>query len=532
MNKKTAIIIGAGPAGLTAAYELLHRTDIKPIIYEKGSQVGGLAKTVDYKGYKIDIGPHRFFSKSEKVLKWWQNILPLQGSPGNENLDVEIAYQSKKRAIHLNEDGPNPTEEDKVMLVKNRFTRILYNRKLFNYPVQLSIQTLFKLGLYSSFKILLSYLYVKIFPIKEVKSLEDFMISRFGKELYQTFFKDYTYKVWGVPCNEISPEWGVQRIKDLSISKAISDSIKKTFQKNNSIEQKNIKTSLVEHFMYPKLGTGQMWEEVAKIIIEKGGEIHFHKEVTKVKVEQNSISTIEIKDVNTNSSINITGDYYFSTMPVKHFMKAFQDGPSQEIINIANGLPYRHFISVGLLVEKLNVSNNTNITTTNGVIPDNWIYVQEKDVKLGRIVIYNNFSSYMLDDSSKVWLGLDYFCDLNDNLWRQSDEDVANFAIKELIKINFIKDTDVLDSTVIREGNSYPVYFGSYDRLDEIKKYLSSFENLFLIGRGGMHKYNNQDHSMLTAMTAVDNIINHDTDKENIWNINTEEEYLEDSVSK
>ena len=504
-KSEIAIIIGAGPAGLTAAYELLLRTNIKPIILEKSSCVGGLAKTINYKENRIDIGPHRFFSKSDRVMDWWLNIMPLQGVDSNYPDAIEISYQNKKRKINLSHNGPDPGKVNNVILIKDRFTRIFYLKRFFHYPVSLNMEMIRNLGLVRIFKILFSYLKIKIAPIKKELSLEDYIINRFGRELYNTFFKDYTEKVWGVPCNQIKPEWGIQRIKGLSVTKVFIHALKKIFFLNHNPE-----TALTEHFLYPKLGTGQMWEEVAKIIIEKGGEIHFNQNVVGITAENNSIASVAVND-----SI-YKGDYFFSTMPVKHLIKSMGKDVPENVKEVAQGLIYRDFISVGLLLDKIKYK-----------VPDNWIYIQEPDVKLGRLVIYNNFSPYMLADTSKVWVGLDYFCDEDDFLWMKSDEEMKAFAIKELASLGFIDSSDVLDSIVIKEEKSYPAYFGSYDRFDEIRKFTDSFHNLFLIGRNGMHKYNNQDHSMLCAMTAVDNIIAGRGDKNNIWNVNAEQDYHE-----
>ncbi len=518
-KKKTAIIIGAGPAGLTAAYELLMRTDIMPIILEKSSVVGGLAKTINYKGNRIDIGPHRFFSKSDRVMNWWLNILPLQGIEGINQNDIEISYQNNKRKIPLSATGPDPLTEDKVLLIKDRFTRIFYLHSFFSYPVSLGMEMIRNLGLVRISKILWSYLLVKLFPISKESSLQDFLINRFGKELYVTFFKDYTEKVWGVPCDQIKPEWGAQRIKGLSVTKVFIHALKKIIGINNSTSDEHI----TEHFLYPKLGTGQMWDEVASIILAKGGAIHFNKNVTSIIASGNNITSIKATDDGTSDNaeeIIYDGDYFFSTMPVKQLIAAMQDVPAN-VSEVAGGLIYRDFISVGLLLNKLNYKNSDG----KSLIADNWIYVQEPNVMLGRIVVYNNFSPYMLHDTSKVWLGLDYFCDEGDALWNKSDEDMRAFATAELQQLGFIDASDVLDAIIIKEKKSYPAYFGTYDRFEEIKTFTDAFQNLFLIGRNGMHKYNNQDHSMLCAMTAVDNIIADITTKENVWNVNAEQDY-------
>lgn len=515
MDKKNvnAIIIGAGPAGLTAAYELLHRTDIKPIIYEMTNYVGGISRTVNYKGNRIDIGGHRFFSKSNRIMKWWQNILPLEG-------------RVPKGASGI--DSITPEKTDKIMLIRKRLSRILYRRKFFNYPILLNLSTISNLGFIKSLKIGLSYIKSRISPIRDEKSLEDFFINRFGRELYLTFFKDYTEKVWGVPCSEIKAEWGIQRVKGLSISKAVLHSIKKISHQKEDIYQKGTETSLIGQFMYPKYGPGQMWEEVAIKVKEKDGKIFLKQKVIGIKPSGNRIVEVEVIDLDSGVIKKVKGDYFFSAMPVKDLIDAFGNEIPHEVQKIAHGLRYRDFITVGLLVKKLKVKNDTKIKTYNDVIPDNWIYIQERDVKISRLQIFNNWSPYLVKDKNTIWLGLEYMCNAGDELWRKSDEELKRFAIDELKTINIIEGDDILDSTVIRMRNVYPAYFGTYERFDVIREFTDRFENLFLIGRSGMHRYNNQDHSMLSAIVAVENIINNVKGKDKIWAVNVEEEYLEE----
>ncbi len=528
---KRAIIIGAGPAGLTTAYELLQKTDIIPIVFEMGEHMGGIAKTVNYKGNRIDIGGHRFFSKSDIVMNWWQNIMPLQGAPSKDDLVLNISYQNKTKSVDLSEDGPDPEKADVVMLVRNRLSRIFFLRKFFSYPVSLSGKTINNLGIVRLVKIGLSYIQTKFFPIKKEKSLEDFFINRFGKELYLTFFKDYTEKVWGVPCNKIKPEWGAQRIKGLSITKTVIHALKKILPGDNSLSQKGTETSLIEKFLYPKLGPGQLWEEVEKIIKHKGGEIYINQKVIGINFNgENKIQSIRVKDLKTNEEKIIEGDYFFSTMAIKDLINSFNSAVPDEVKRIANGLQYRDFVTVGLLLKELKIKNETNIQTVNDVIPDNWIYIQERDVKIGRLQIFNNWSPYMVKDLNNVWIGLEYFCNIGDELWSKKDPEFIDFAIDELSKIGIIEKDKVLDSTIIRMEKTYPAYFGTYDELPVVKDFVEKFENLYLIGRNGMHRYNNQDHSILTAITAVENIVNGVKSKENIWAVNTEEEYLEEKT--
>lgn len=535
MRPQEAIIIGAGPAGLTAAYELLDKTDIKPIIYEMSEDIGGISKTVKYKGNMIDIGGHRFFSKSDRVMKWWQNIMPLQGAPAKDDIklrrNVPISKKYLKRRIGKKKtveiEAPDPEKKDKVMLNRGRLSRIFFLRSFFDYPVSLNFNTFSNLGALQTAKIGLSYFKNSLAPIKEEKSLEDFFINRFGEELYLTFFKDYTEKVWGIDCCKIDPDWGAQRIKGLSIIKAVSHAIKSKFANDSSIEQKKVETSLIEQFMYPKFGPGQMWEEVARIIEKNGGEIYPNHHVIGIKNENNEINSVKIKDISNKEIKTKNGDYFFSTMPIKDLISAMEKKP-KHVEDIALNLMYRDFITVGLLLDELKIKNETNQKTINNIVPDNWIYIQERDVKLGRLQIFNNWSPYLVKDDSKTWIGLEYFCNEGDELWNMQDSEFKQFAIDELEKIDIIDKDAVLDSVVIRVPKTYPAYFGAYEKFDIIRKFTDKFKNLFLIGRNGMHRYNNMDHSMLTAMTAVENIINNVNSKDNLWHINAEDEYHEE----
>ncbi|PZX59513.1 NAD(P)/FAD-dependent oxidoreductase [Hydrotalea sandarakina] len=524
---ETAVIIGAGPAGLTAAYELVTKTNIQPIILEQSADMGGISKTVVYKGNRIDIGGHRFFSKSDVVMQWWQQILPLQGVGANEVIPNEITYHRKKTTVALSPNGPNPDHTDRVMLIRKRVSRIFYLRKFFDYPISLSFHTLQNLGVVRVIKIGISYVAIRLFPLKKVTTLEEFFINRFGRELYKTFFKDYTEKVWGMPCNAIAADWGAQRIKELSVSKAIMHAIKSVFKKSNSIQQKEVVTSLIEQFMYPKLGPGQMWETVASIIREKGGIIITNAKVNSVNVQNNAIQSVSYINTLNGNTHSVSGNYFFSTMPVKELIAAMGNIVPINIQNISNGLQYRDFITVGLLLNKLSIANTSNSTLHNNLVPDNWIYIQERDVKIGRLQIFNNWSPYLVADPSKVWIGLEYFCNEGDALWQMDDKTFIQFAIDELHSIGIIDKQDVIDSTLIRMPKTYPAYFGTYHQFNVIRQFTDSFANLFLIGRNGMHKYNNQDHSMLTAIAAVNNIIHGITSKENIWAVNTEEDYHE-----
>lgn len=521
MSTKTAIIIGAGPAGLTAAYELLEKTDITPLVLEMSDCIGGISRTVNYKGNRIDIGGHRFFSKSDRVMEWWLQRMPQQAS----NAD-EIHYHGISRGIPKMAEGPDPEITDKVMLVRSRKSRIYFLRKLFDYPLKLNIATFRNLGIIRMVRIACSYACTLIFGPKNPSNLEEFFINRFGRELYNIFFKSYTEKVWGQECSNISAEWGAQRIKGLSIGKALLHFLKGLIKReDNDIQQKGTETSLIDQFLYPKFGPGQMWEIVADEVKELGGTILMKQQVTKLHVDRFRVTAIDSINIETGKASSHICDYVFSTMPVKELIETLDTEIPKNIRKVATGLVYRDFITVGLLAKRLKLQDGGN----NGeqTITDNWIYIQEPEVRLGRLQVFNNWSPYMLADPTTAWIGLEYFCQEDDALWNMSDKQMVDYARRELAQIGIIEESDFLDGTVIRMAKTYPAYFGTYERFDEIRDFVDQFENLFLIGRNGMHKYNNQDHSMLTAMTAVENIVAGSTNKSNIWDVNTEQEYHE-----
>ena len=529
---KKAIIVGAGPAGLTAAYELLQRTDIVPIILEKSGDIGGISKTVNYKGNRMDIGGHRFFSKSDRVMQWWLKIMPVQPM---EEKNLTITYQRRHKTIKTEEAFPKFSEaepSDKVMLVRKRLSRIYFLRKFFSYPIQLSLDTLRKLGLGRTIGILLSYLKARMFPRKSEKTLEDFFINRFGDKLYRLFFKDYTEKVWGVSCTKISAEWGAQRIKGISIGKAIAHAARFLYpakrSKSTDIGQKSVETSLIEKFLYPKYGPGQLWEEVARQVQEMGGQILMHQDVVAIRSEDHTIKAIEAANSQTGETTVLEGDYFFSTMPVQELIAGMKDAVPPSVQEVAAGLQYRDFITVGVLLSKMPPPREKE---KSGILPDTWIYIQERDVKVGRLQIFNNWSPYMVKDPHTVWVGMEYFCNKGDDFWNMDDEQIKATAILELTKMGLAAEEDLLDSTVLRVEKTYPAYFGTYNRFGEIRAFTDQFANLFLVGRNGMHKYNNSDHSMLTAMVSVDNIVEGTTAKANIWSINTEQEYHEEKKS-
>jgi protoporphyrinogen oxidase len=529
-RSKTAVIIGAGPGGLTAAYELLTRTDIKPIVLEKSEYMGGISRTVNYKGNRIDIGGHRFFSKSDRVMEWWTQMIPVD--PFGNRAGV-LKYHGMQRETGPARQEAKPSEAsegdaNRVMLVRPRKSRIYYLRRFFDYPISLSKDTLQKLGLWRTIKVGLSYLRSTLFPIPNEQTLEQFFINRFGRELYATFFKSYTEKVWGVPCDKISAEWGAQRIKGVSILSTLKHALRKLFRKGASggdIAQKGTETSLIEQFLYPKFGPGQMWEEVARRVLEMGGEIHTNCRVERVVTDGWNVKAVEA-ETSMSHQIRFEGDYFFSTAPVQELMRAFDVPPPKSVLEVSDGLVYRDFITVGLLLSSLKIHDET--PKGKRMIRDNWIYIQEPDVRLGRLQIFNNWSPYLVADPKNIWLGLEYFCNESDEIWKLPDEKMVALATEELSRIGIIDAGEVLDSTVLRMEKTYPAYFGTYDRFGEIREHVDRYSNLFLIGRNGMHRYNNQDHSMLTAMMAVDDILSGKTDKNGLWEVNTEMDYHEE----
>ena len=513
-QKKYAIIIGAGPAGLTAGYELLTKSrDIQPIILEAENFVGGISRTATYKNNRMDIGGHRFFSKEDKVNALWTKMLPLQSAPSFDDLLLN-------RGKPLSNQDADPEKTDEVMLVRDRVSRIIWQRKFFDYPISLKAQTFANMGFFKTLQAGFGYLGSCLHKRPET-SLENFYINRFGKPLYAMFFEDYTQKLWGIHPSDISADWGAQRVKGLSVSKAIQNAFSKLFKKQN----KTVETSLIEQFTYPKKGPGQLYEKMADEIIHLGGEIRLNQTVGKINVSGDKIVSVETLDHKVYPA-----DFVLSSMPIKDLAQAIgKECMPKDVYQTATKLPYRDFMTVGLLLNGLKVKNKTKIKTLGNIVPDCWIYVQDKDVKLGRIQIFNNWSPYMVENPMQnIWVGLEYFCDEGDEMWTSADETFIQNAIDELIKIGFIENKEVvLDSTLIRVKKAYPAYFGSYQNFEIVKEYLSGIENLWCIGRNGQHRYNNMDHSMLTAMVAVDKILAGDGSKVEVWQVNTEKVYHE-----
>lgn len=518
MHKRTAIIIGAGPAGLTAAYELLTRSDIKPIVFETTDRVGGIACTVNYNGNRIDLGGHRFFSKSSRVMEWWLSKLPLQ------HIDDSIKKQMNSimgdtPASYL-ESNLDPHTHERIMLVRKRLSRILFQRNFFDYPITLTLTTLRNLGFIRVMRIGVSFLLAKLFPIRSEASLEDFFTNRFGRELYETFFKNYTEKVWGVSCTSIKPDWGAQRIKGLSVTKVISHAVKTIVQKSIGYRQKEIETSLVDYYFYPKYGPGQLWQEIADFVQTNGGEIHFRHTVVGVNKKDAKIISVNVRDETMENVYTKHSDFVFSTMPVRDLISGMGTNVPTNVRQTAKQLQYRDFLTIGLLFSRLK--------TRNGTLPDNWVYIQEEDVKVGRIQVFNNWSPYLVRDPGNIWLGLEYFCQEGDTIWSMKDQNLIQLGLNELASLGIADSHDYLDGVVLRMPKAYPAYFGGYEQFHIVRDYVNTYENLFLVGRNGMHRYNNMDHSMLAAMTAVDNILGNIKSKDNLWKVNTESDYNEE----
>lgn len=516
MKKKTAIIIGAGPAGLTAAYELLDRSkDYEVIVLEGTDIIGGISRTVNYKGNRIDMGGHRLFSKVPEVNKWWEKMMPTQGAMPYD--DVVLGRKS-----NIRKGGPDPEKVDTVMLRRNRLSRIFFNQKFFDYPITFKFSTIKKMGVSTTFAVGGSYIKSVIHKRPE-KTLEDFYINRFGKKLYSMFFENYTENLWGRHPRDISPEWGAQRVKGLSISAILKDIFGKTFKKKN----RKIETSLIEEFSYPKFGPGQLWELTAKEVEKRGGKIIMNAKVVGVKKDKNNVLTGVVYEKD-GKKITVKGDYVISSMPIKDLVAATNGVPAR-YAKIAAGLPYRDYITVGVLSHKLALENKTSTKTIGDIVPDNWIYIHDKNVKMGRLQIYNNWSPYLVKDiKNTVWVGLEYFCNEGDELWAMTDNDFAEMAILEMVKINILSDkNEVIDYHVERVKKAYPAYFDTYEHIDELRNYLDKIPNLFLVGRNGQHRYNNIDHSMCTSFEAVKNILSGSKDKTNIWGVNTEKGYHE-----
>lgn len=522
------VIIGAGPAGLTAGLELVRAGRGNVTVLEATQDIGGLSKTVSHKGNRIDIGGHRFFSKSDWVMDWWREVLPvaLPAGAGGE-AQYRLAYQGAQRLLGAGEIRGQESDEQ-VMLVRNRLSRIYWGGKFFDYPLKPGLDMALKLGPAKCLRLGASYAKSMVAPIRPERTLEDFFINRFGRALYHQFFKEYTEKVWGVPCHEISADWGAQRIKSLSIGKALMHAARKALRGNAGAAEQ---TSLIENFLYPKYGPGQMWETVAQRFEALGGRLVRSAEVTTLERQGDRLSAVSARR-DDGSLLRLEAAHVVSTMPMRNLVQALQPAPEAAVREIGAGLEYRDFITVGLLYRKLRPTA-VSIDPRTHLLPDNWIYIQEPGVKVGRLQIFNNWSPHMVADPGTVWIGLEFFARDDDELWALDDDALKALAVREMRQLGLADEADAMDAVVVRMPKAYPGYFGSaYQRFDELRRWLDGIGNLYLVGRNGMHRYNNQDHSMLSARLAAQAILGEPVGQADIWAVNIDDEYHEEADKK
>ena len=471
-EKSPVVVIGAGPAGLTAAYELQKHSDAHiPLVFEASDMVGGISRTETNNGYRFDIGGHRFFTKVGEVEEMWHEVL-----------------------------------QDDFITVP-RLSRIYYRDKFFDYPLKF-INALTSIGPYEAFRIVISYMKWQLRPYKDEQSFEEWVINRFGGRLYMHFFRSYTEKVWGISGKEIRADWAAQRIKNMSLFKVVW----------NALTGANDTTSLIEEFQYPRLGPGMMWEKTRDIVREKGGEVHMQSEVVAVNREGNKVTSVDVrkwtKDGGKEAIERVEGDEFVNTMALRDLIHSFNPLPPKEVVEAADRLKYRDFLIVTLVLDH------------SDPFPDNWIYIHSPKVKVGRIQNFRAWSPEMLPDPNTASIGMEYFCQKGDGLWSSTDEELRALASEELEKLGLAKASDVIDAAVIRQPKAYPVYDAEYrGALDVVEEWLKGLENFQTVGRNGLHRYNNQDHSMLSAMYAARNILGHDY---NIWDVNIERSYHEE----
>jgi protoporphyrinogen oxidase len=463
-KREQCVVIGAGPAGLTAAHELSEMGG-DPVVLEQDNIVGGLARTVQHRGYRFDIGGHRFFSKVELINAWWERIL------GDD-------FQ-----------------------VRSRLSRIYYKGAFFDYPLR-PINALRGLGLAEALRVVASYVRARIVPIEE-RSFEDWVCNRFGRRLFEIFFETYTEKVWGMKCSDIRADWAAQRIKNLDLGAAL-----KSMFLGNDDEI----TTFIGQFRYPRLGPGMMWERVAEILTRRGVPIYLGHSVTKLHVVEGRIAAVTVVPTN-GREFSIAGESFISSMPLRELIGAISPAPPTGVVEAAQQLRYRDFLTVGLIVGKRDVFR------------DNWVYIHSPHMQVGRIQNFKNWSAEMVPDLSKTSLGLEYLVREGDELWNSDDQSLIKLATRECANLGFIDEGDVLDGIVIRMPKAYPVYDREFKRyLTCIRQYLRNLSNLQLVGRNGQHRYNNQDHSMLTAIYAARNIFGSNFD---LWDVNLETGYHE-----
>ena len=462
------VVIGAGPAGLAAAHELsvLGRA---ATVLEKDDQVGGIARTVVYRGYRFDIGGHRFFTRAAGIQELWEEVM------GGD------------------------------FLVRPRLSRIHYNDRFFHYPLK-PVEALIGLGPFESLRILVSYLRARAFPIEDERSFEEWVVNRFGRRLFEIFFQTYTEKVWGRPCSEIGAEWAAQRIKNLDLVAAVRNAL------IGSRGDGQIVTTLIDRFHYPRLGPGMLWERWTERLIERGIEVRLGAEVKRLHHTDGRVVFAETRSPD-GTTHRLAGRHFISTMPIRELVHALEPAPPAEVIEAADRLQYRDFLTVVLIVE------------VEELFPDNWIYIHSPDVRVGRIQNFKNWSPEMVPDPSTTSLGLEYFVHEGDDLWSMPDDELVALGARETERLGLVDAARVRDGAVVRVQKAYPVYDGDYrEALATIRGWLSSLQNLQLVGRNGQHRYNNQDHSMLTGILAARNI---DGERHDIWSVNVEEEYHE-----
>ncbi|HEY1091854.1 MAG TPA: NAD(P)/FAD-dependent oxidoreductase [Burkholderiaceae bacterium] len=516
------VVIGAGPAGLTAALELVRAGKTDVTVLEATQDIGGLSKTVNYKGNRIDIGGHRFFSKSTWVMDWWRQMLPVALPTGSDNTaDVRLAYQGSEALLGKGAITAHESDET-VMLIRQRLSRIYFGGQFYDYPLKPGLDMVRKMGLGKCMGFAGSYMASSLVPIRPERTLEDFFINRFGQQLYRQFFKEYTEKVWGVPCQEISADWGAQRIKSLSIGKALAHAARKLVGRNESQQ-----TSLIESFLYPKYGPGQMWETAAAEFERRGGRLLRGARVSEIQRSDQLVSGVRAV-MDDGQQLDFPAAHVVSTMPMRELTQALRPAPAAAALEVGGGLQYRDFITVGLLYKRLR-KTPASLPTATQLMPDNWIYIQEPGVKVGRLQVFNNWSPYMVADPDTAWVGLEFFARDDDELWAMSDAALKALALREMQQLKLADEADALDATVIRMPKAYPGYFGTaYERFDELREYLDGMPNLYLVGRNGMHRYNNQDHSMLSARLAAQSILSGQPDHAPIWAVNIDDEYHEE----
>lgn len=513
--KHKVVVIGAGPAGLTAAYELLSRSDeYSVLVLEESENFGGISRTVNYKGNRMDMGGHRFFSKVPEVNDWWEQMMPMQGRPSRDDIML-------RREVPVASGGPDPSQEDVVMLTRHRVSRIFFDGKFYDYPISFKPETFRNMGLVNTVKCGFSYLCAVFHKLPE-DNLENFYINSFGRQLYSMFFEYYTQNLWGRHPSEIDASWGAQRTKGLSIAGILKDVTGKLLH----VKNRSVNTSLIEQFKYPKLGPGELWEVCAQKVEALGGTIIKNARVTRLQKQDGMIRSVIYEQG--GQEISVDADYVISSMPLKDLVAGMNDVPEGPA-RIAAGLPYRDYMTLGVLVKKLKLRNNTQLKTVGNIVPDCWVYVQDRSVKMGRFQIYNNWSPYLVADlENTVWLGLEYFCNEGDAFWNQDEESFSRLGVEEMLKIGLIDSCDdVLDTHMEKVKKAYPAYFDTYAEIDELVAYLNTIGNLYCVGRNGQHRYNNLDHSMMTSFEAVTCILSGNPDKSAVWNVNTEKEYHE-----